>query len=81
MTESKRHFITHSESRIRPSASQLAEVFWAMDEEEQGEFFRTLGEISEGKLPFQLQAVINFREFSPEAKRVMQMIGEYGDSQ
>lgn len=74
-----RNLKTWTEVEIHPSAYELAEVFWAMDDEEQGCFFERLYCISGGRLPFQMQAVIEHPNFSEEARRAMQTIGEYGE--
>lgn len=69
------------EGDVYPSGAELAEVFWAMVESDQVEFFSRLWEVSDYRLPFQLQALIEHRSFNDSAKRAMQTIGEYGEDQ
>ena len=69
------------EGDVYPTGAELAEVFWAMVESDQVDFFSKLWEISDNRLCFQLQAIIDHRSFNDDAKRAMQMIGEYGEGQ
>jgi hypothetical protein len=75
-----RNIKTHVEVEIHPDSHELAECFWAMDAEEQCAFLNRLAEISHGKLPFQLQAIIDSPYFTNEARSVMSAFGEYGDA-
>jgi len=75
-------YIERTESlayRICPEPEELAEVLWAMGEEEQARFFNHLGEIA-GNLPMQLQAVIDSKGLRPKGVSAMSMIGVYGES-
>lgn len=67
------------EYRIRPSANEIAEVFWDMDAEEQACFFNRLAEISNGSLVMQLQYLTDSPYLTTEARVVMRRIGEYTD--
>lgn len=69
------------EGDVYPSGAELAEVFWAMTESDQVEFFSTLWGISDNRLCFQLQAIIDHRDFNDNARRAMGIIGEYGEVQ
>ena len=62
---------------VHVSAYELAEIFWAMDAEEQAGFFHRLGEVSEHMLPFQLQSVTDSKYSTPLGRHVMASIGEY----
>lgn len=66
-----------TEVEVHLSACELAQVFWAMDAEEQGIFFDELYEVSGHKLAMQLQYVIDNECFSLKAKMAMDMIGSY----
>lgn len=76
-----RNITRYTEVVVHPSAYELAEAFWEMDAEEQAGFFHRLAEVSGSKLPFQLQALIENKHFTAEARATMQMIGDYGHSQ
>lgn len=65
------------QAEVHPSAYELAECFWAMDAEEQCGFFHRLEEIAQHMLPFQLQAIIDSKHMTKEARAAMQYIGEY----
>lgn len=68
------------EAEIHPSADSLADVFWAMDAEEQAFFFNRLGKISEGRLPIQLQQVADNEYLDRDGRNAMTRIGEYGEA-
>lgn len=67
------------EYNIHPSAHEIAEVFWAMDTEEQAYFFNRLAEVSNGKVSMQLQYLTDNPYLTTEARVVMKRIGEYAD--
>lgn len=69
------------EGDVYPSGAELAEVFWAMVESDQVEFFNHLWQVSDHRLCFQLQAIIDHRSFTEDARRAMEMIGQYGEVQ
>lgn len=69
--------ITETEIDVHLSACELAQVFWAMDAEEQCAFFDKLYHIAGHKMAMQLQAVIDNECFSLKAKIAMDMIGNY----
>lgn len=75
MNNQNRNLKTWVEAEIHPSAQEIAEVFWAMDSEEQAHFFNVLGE--KDRLCFQLHAVADSPELSINGRLTMQMIGEY----
>lgn len=58
-------------------AENLAKMFWSMCNEEQAYFFNTLGIISEGKLPMQLQSVTDCEFLEYEGRYAMSLIGDY----
>jgi len=62
---------------ISLTPEELAESFWSMSSEDQGTFFNTLGEISDIRLCFQLQAVTDGAALSRTGRNVMAMIGDY----
>lgn len=74
-----RNIKRHVEAEVRLSACELAQVFWAMDAEEQVAFFDELYEISGPALSIQLQQVIDDACFSLKAKMAMGMIGDYSE--
>lgn len=78
---SKRNLKARGEFEIHPSAEELAEVFWAMDAEEQSGFFNTLAEISDGRLPFQLQNVTDSPHLTDRGRAAMVLVGDYGGAQ
>lgn len=76
---SNRKITAWAKATIQPSAPQLAEVFWAMDEDEQSAFFNRLSEIAGDRLIFQLSAISRSENLAPQGRIVMQQIGEYGE--
>ena len=70
-------FKTTVEAEFHPDAIEVAEAFWSMCEEEQCYFFEHIHKIAGHKLAIQLQYVIDSKFFTPEAKAVMGMIGDY----
>jgi len=77
---SKRNLKAFVEASIHPSAYELAEVFWAMDAEEQAEFFNHLGEIAD-RLPMQMQAVVDHPVLTAAGWHAMACIADYGAAQ
>jgi hypothetical protein len=75
-----RNIKRHVEVEIHPDSHELAECFWAMGAEEQCAFLNHLAAISDGKLPFQLRAIIDSPHLTNEARHVMQAFGEYGEA-
>ena len=71
---------TTVEVEVHPNAYELAEVFWSMGEEEQASFFHRLYEVSGHLLPMQLHYVANHKGITTEAKRAMEIIGEYSNN-
>lgn len=67
------------EAEIHPTADELAEVFWAMDSEEQAQFFNRLGEIAQERLALQLHSVTDHAQLSHTGRFAMAMIGDYSD--
>lgn len=65
------------ETEIHPSADDLANVFWAMDAEEQAHFFNRLGEIAGGNLPIQLNRVGDDALLDQNGRYAMSAIGIY----
>jgi len=75
-------YIERTESlayRICPEPEELAEVLWAMGEQEQARFFNHLGAIADN-LPMQLEAVINTNGLQPSGISAMSMIGDYAEA-
>lgn len=66
-----------SQVEVHLSACELAQVFWAMDSEEQSAFFDELYDIAGVKLYSQLSYIIDDANFSVKAKMAMDAIGEY----
>ena len=62
---------------FNPDAKEIAEIFWEMDDEEQCYFFEHLSKISGGKLAMQLEFVRDSKFFTNDAKKAMQLIGDY----
>jgi hypothetical protein len=58
-------------------AVNLAEMFWSMCDEEQAYFFNTLGSISKGNLPMQLQYVSDCGFLEDDGRSAMSLIGDY----
>lgn len=77
MNKNPRNLSVYVQAEIHPSADELADVFWAMDAEEQAHFFNRLGAISGGKLPFQLQNVTDHPLLETQGRHAMSMIGDY----
>lgn len=75
-TTSDVELLAKTVSTVPISPERLAEAFWLMDDEHQAVFFNRLAEIVV-RLPTQLQAVTDCPILSPEARRVMEQIGEY----
>lgn len=59
------------------TATELAKLFWEMNNEEQAEFFNYLGNLPSPKLPMQLQWVTDSPNLKSEGRHAMAMIGEY----
>lgn len=78
-TEDKRNLKCWAEVEMHPSAEEVAEVFWAMDSEEQAHFFNVLG--GKDRLVFQLQAITDDPHLNMDGRFAMQRIGEYGEQQ
>lgn len=66
------------EVEITPSATELAEAFWHMGEDEQCRFFHRITEVAGARLDFQLRAVIDSPHMTAAARNAMQTIGDYG---
>ena len=66
-------------TEIQLTPSELAKEFWSMNATQQVGFFTELHKISEGRLPFQLQNVIEDDSFNSYAKSIMSTIGQYGE--
>lgn len=77
MSKNQRNITRHVEVELHASADELADVFWAMDAEEQAYFFNRLGEISDCRLPFQLQSVTDHPYLDANGRRAMELIGGY----
>lgn len=74
-------YITRTlEQTISVTPEELAEVFWAMDDEEQAKFFNHLGEIADA-LPMQLQYVTDNDALTIRGRMTMQYIGEYAEEE
>lgn len=79
MTNKGRNLKVWVEAEVHPSPEELADVFWAMDSEEQAWFFNHLGEISQQGISFQLQAVTDSERLTHHGRFVMSKIGDYSD--
>lgn len=66
---------------VTPTAKEIAECFWSMDAEGQCEFFNHLSEVSEGRMPFQLQAVTDEESLTFNGRYIMQLMGDYASPQ
>lgn len=65
------------EVSIDPTPEELAEVFWGMSSGKQAVFFNRLGEMSNYRLCFQLQAVTDEPGLNSNGRYAMQLVGEY----
>lgn len=73
-----RNLKTLAQVEIHPSAEEVAKVFWAMDAEEQAEFFNTLHDIAYmNGLPMQLQFLTDNKHLKLGGRLVMEQFGEY----
>jgi len=63
------------EVEILLSGSEVAELFWDLDDHDQAEFFNYIGRLN--CLPFQLQAVTDCGTLMPEGRAAMAKFGEY----
>lgn len=61
-----------------PTPGELARCFWAMDADEQAQFFHEMGVCAEHTLCPQLAAVHRSHNCTITARHVMATIGEYG---
>ena len=66
------------EVEINLSGGDVAELFWAMDERDQSDFFNRLA--GKDLLVFQLQAVTNSNNLTLEGRIAMSRIGEYSSA-
>lgn len=64
---------------VHPSAHEIADIFWAMDAEEQSGFFNRLAEIAGNKLVFQLQAITDSDHLVSDGRWAMSLIGDYAE--
>jgi len=64
---------------INLEGSDVAELFWQLDDCEMAAFFNRLSMVKD--LPFQLQAVTDCEILSDRGRIVMQRIGEYAHKQ
>lgn len=80
MSNNTRNIKSYVAVEVHPSADELADVFWAMDDEEQAYFFNRLGEISDHNLPLQLQSVTDNPHLNSSGRHTMSLIGEYSRS-
>ncbi len=62
-------------TEINLSASEVADLFWEMDECHQAEFFNSLGFRS--RLPVQLLSVTHCDILDEDGRRAMRLIGQY----
>jgi len=76
--QSKRNLTTWVQATVHPSSEELADIFWAMDAEEQAGFFSRLAEVSGSRLPMQLAYVTDHPVLTFEGRRSMETIGEFG---
>lgn len=67
------------EVRAKVTPDVVAALFWEMHSDDQAMFFNCLALFSEGRMPFQLQAVTNEDHLSHEGRYIMQLIGDYSD--
>ena len=66
------------EVEINLAGSDVAELFWDMDERDQAEFFNRLAE--KDRLVLQLQAVTNSNNLTFDGRMAMSQIGEYSSA-
>ena len=62
---------------FRPTAVDIAEIFWSLDSKEKAEFFNHLESISGYMLAKQLQFVTDDPSLTFHGRSVMKLIGEY----
>jgi hypothetical protein len=80
---SKRNISCYVSVEIHPSADELAEVFCAMDDEEQAGFFNRIAEITkawEAPFCFQLNAISESKHLNDDGRKIMAQIGEYAEA-
>lgn len=75
MSNESRNLTGWAQYEVHPSADEIAEVFWAMDAEEQAHFFNLLG--GKERLVFQLQAITDNPYLTMSGRFAMSRIGEY----
>ena len=69
------------EVTIALTPQEMAEMFWHnMNSEEQAKFFNHLAQIHEGRLNFQVEAIVNDEELTADGLGVLQMIGDYANT-
>lgn len=81
MNNHERTITVHKNIEVRPTAQELACVFWAMNCEEQADFFNALGEISGHLLPMQLQHVTDASNLKSSGRDLMYWIGKYSNTE
>ena len=69
------------EFKVELEPIELAELFWDMNENEMAEFFNSLERISAepSRIAYQFQIVGESSHLSPGGRKVMQLIGAYGN--
>ena len=64
---------------IEPTAKEIAECFWGLDAEQQSEFFNHLAQVSDGRMPFQLQALTDTKQLTFDGRYMMRLMGDYSE--